>query len=131
MTNRIYYVGARVSIGSAFLLRHFFGSSKLKLHSTIIYSCNVWFPYREAKFFPLIIEPPYTVEEWNKEFILRYYSDKIFQRYIELRSLGAHSDYPDFKSHITLGDYYKTGRVPNFPIRFDREYYQTWEEEKP
>lgn len=117
---RIYYVGARLSWESSVKC----GLDQLG-HATLIYS-RKWFPYRQAAFFPLIIEPPYDLDVFGDGInVLRFFNQRLFERHIELRNVGAGWDYDDFKAHITL----RTPVSPDTPLTFTHEYYQTWEQD--
>ena len=126
---KIYYVGAEVSFESRTLLLKHFGTEMPKPHSTLIYS-RKWFPYKAAKCFPLIIEPPYSLKILKESLVLSFENYRFFQRYIELRNLGATFDYDHFDSHITISE--KTQwdvanlPTPTFPITLSHEYYGTW-----
>jgi hypothetical protein len=126
---RIYYVGALLAPESVFLLWRKPVTVK-KPHATIIYS-KEWFPYKEAACFPLVIEPPYKFERLQDQIVLRFNSPRLFERHIELRNYGATWDYPDFKAHISLGNFIGIeweNSPPDFPLTFSKEYYQTWDE---
>jgi len=124
---RIYYVGALLAPESVFLLWRKTVVVK-KPHATIIYS-KAWFPYKEAQCFPLVVEPPYIFERLRNQLVLRFDNQRLFERHIELRAAGATWDYPDFKAHISLGNFTGQGwELPDFPLTFSKEYYQTWDE---
>lgn len=134
----IYYVGAEVDFQSRQKLFHnFFSSEPPHPHATLIYS-RKWFPYKTAKCFPLIIEPPYSYQILKDSLVLKFENYRFFQRYIELRNLGATSDFDHFISHITIGpsknfeiyNQLENIPIPDFPITLSHEYYRTWEEEK-
>ena len=136
MPNTIYYVGAKLSPESAFLLWCYTGTALRNLHTTIIYS-RKWFPYKEARFFPLTIEPPYLKYEMLlDQLVMTFENTRLFERYIELRNLGATTDFDHFKAHITLGNRMPKGfadppgnkHLPDFPLTFSNEYYRTWVE---
>lgn len=125
----IYYVGADIASESILDLWHHFGTLPKHPHVTIIYSKNKWFPYKFGKFFPLVIEPPYKYDEFREQTVLRFKSQRLFERYTELLNMGAISDYGTFQPHITIGPkaLWKP-LLPDFPIILSNEYYQTWEE---
>ena len=122
----IYYVGATVAPESQFRLWHHFGSIAKHPHVTLAYS-RKWFPYKPAKFFPLVIEPPYKFEDLGELKVLSISSQRLFERHIELRNAGAEWDFDQFRAHITLGII--GAPLPDFPIILSSENYQTWEEE--
>lgn len=119
MTERIYYVGASLSLESRLRL------GLEKAHSTIIYSRR-WFPYKKGKFYPLVVEPPYRQDVFNNIPVLRFESLRLLERHIELRNDGATWDYDDFKSHISLECHLK--QLPDYPLTLEDEYYSTWEQ---
>lgn len=135
----IYYVGAEISFESRSLLYRHFGTELEHPHATIIYS-HKWFPYKTAKCFPLIIEPAYEYLVLRGNLVLKFENNRFFLRHIELRNLGASSDFDHFTSHITIGPIkiwemydqleYLTKAIPSpkFPITLSNEYYGTWEE---
>lgn len=129
----IYYVGAELNFQSRILLYRHFGTEMPRPHSTLIYS-RKWFPYRTAKFFPLTIEPPYELKILKESLVLTFHNDRFFNRYIELRNLGATSDYDHFVSHITISEKLQWDiqnlLIPKFPIILSNEYYDTWEEKE-
>ena len=118
-----------------------FGFQPPRPHSTLVYS-RKWFPYRTAQCFPLILEPPYEYLVLRDSLVLKFENHRFFHRHIELRNLGASSDFDHFTSHITIGpiniwerydqlEYLsKAIPPPNFPITLSNEYYGTWEEDK-
>jgi hypothetical protein len=137
----IYYVGVEVDFNSQQLLFRHFGTLMPRPHATLVYS-RKWFPYKTVKCFPLIIEPPYSYRVLEENLVLKFENHRFFQRYIELRNLGATSDYDHFISHITIGPIsrwevydqieFLTHAMPppKFPITLSNEYYGTWEEGK-
>ena len=131
MSNTIYYVGAKLSTESEFLLWRHTGTTRKNFHTTLVYS-RIWFPYKEAQFFPLTIEPPYIdYEMLIGQLVLTFQNQRLFERHIELRNLGATSDHIAFKTHITLGScqFGPGGKpLPDFPLTFSNEYYRTWVE---
>lgn len=112
----IYYVGAHLSAESAAIL----GELK-RPHVTIAYS-RKWFPYKQGKFYPLVIEPPFWQEQFGILTVLRFQSSRLFERHIELRNAGATWDFEGFKAHIT------TRTLLDQPLVLESEYYGTWEE---
>jgi hypothetical protein len=134
MNDTIYYVGAEVSFESRFLLWKHFAYEMPRPHATIIYS-RKWFPYRTAKCFPLIIEPPYWLEVLEESLVLRFENQRLSERYNELRNFGATADHEYFKSHITISPPISPNKwditklhTPRFPITLSNEYYGTWKE---
>jgi hypothetical protein len=132
----IYYVGADIAPESKWNLFKYFNTEIKRPHSTLVYS-RKWFPYKTAKCFPLIIEPPYELEVLKGSLVLCFQNSRFFQRYIELRNLGATSDFDHFKSHITISPPITPNEwnisklnIPDFPIILSNEYYGTWEENK-
>lgn len=130
---KIYYVGADVSFKSRTLLFRHFNTEMPRPHSTLIYSRS-WFQYKTAKFFPLTIEPPYRLEMLKESLVLLFENYRFFERYIELRNLGASSDFETIKPHITISEKIQWDLsnlpIPKFPITLSSEYYGTWEENK-
>ncbi len=129
----IYYVGADIAPESKQNLYKHFGTEIKRPHSTLVYS-RKWFPYKTAKCFPIVIEPPYELEILKDSLVLCFYNQRFFHRYTELRNLGATSDHDHFKSHITISNtefWDVTNMIrPDFPITLSNEYYGTWEENK-
>ena len=129
MPATIYYVGAKLSLESTFLLWCYTGTLIKNPHTTIIYS-RKWFPYKEAEFFPLTIEPPYIgYENFRDQPVLLFHNSRLFERYVELRNLGATLDHETYKMHISIGiakDKQLPNKLPDFPLTFCAEYYRTW-----
>ena len=129
----IYYVGAEVSFESRQLLYRHFDCEMSHPHATIIYSRN-WFPYKTAKCFPLILEPPYELKILKDSLVLKFKNYRFFERNIELRNLGASSDHERLIPHITISEGISWDianlPLPKFPITLSNEYYGTWEEGK-
>jgi hypothetical protein len=128
----IYYVGAEVDFNSQQLLFRHFGTLMPRSHATLVYSRN-WFPYKTAKCFPLILEPPYEFLLLRESLVLKFENYRFFNRHIELRNLGASSDHDHFTPHITIQEglnFIPNYTLPKFPITLSNEYYGTWEEGK-
>lgn len=130
----IYYVGAEVDpISSLKLFRHF-STIMPRPHATLIYS-RTWFPYKTAKCFPLILEPPYEFQILRDSLVLKFENYRFFERNIELRNLGASSDHEYLIPHITISPPISPNKwdisklnLPEFTITLSSEYYGTWEE---
>ncbi len=129
----IYYVGADIAPESKWNLFKHFGTEIKRPHSTLVYS-RKWFPYKTARCFPIVIEPPYYLEILRDSLTLRFKNQRFFERHDELRNLGASSDHEIFKPHITISEGVewdlKNIPFPKFPIILSNEYYGTWEENK-
>ena len=124
----VYYVGSRLSPESVIGLQaHFNLPQRTKFHATLIYS-KEWFTYKDDKPYPVIVSPPFTLDVFQKQTVLRLISPELVLRHQELRACGAIWDYPDFKLHITLGKDCELRSPPTFPLVFDKEYYGTWKE---
>jgi hypothetical protein len=128
----IYYVGAEVDFNSQQLLHRHFGTLMPRPHATLVYS-RKWFPYKTAKCFPLILEPPYELLLLKESLVLKFENYRFLERHIELRNLGATSDHDRFTPHITIQEglnFIPNYPLPKFPITLSNEYYGTWEENK-
>ncbi len=125
----IYYVGADIAPESIARLYRLFGEEGTPKHPhvTIIYS-RTWFPYKLGRFYPLVIEPPYIFDILGGHAAMRFNSQRLFERHIEMRNDGASWDHDKFQSHITIGGRGLHYTPPDFPIILSNEYYQTWSE---
>lgn len=126
---KIYYVGMEVEpVCGDDLKNHFRSGIKKFLHVTIVYS-REWFPYKANRRELIIIKPPYILDRFREQFVLRFESSELAARHNEFRMAGATTDFANFAPHISLGPTIEMFHgLPNFNIILYREYYGTWEE---
>lgn len=120
----VYHVAARLSAGDSARL----GSPHKRLHATLAYS-RAWFPYKPGKAYPLLLNPPFRMDEFHGVPVLRFEDPAFTARHRELREAGAEWDFPGFASHISVPVPLSRADLRSLGgLALEHEYYMTWRE---